>query len=94
MVMTEVLQNAVEHGYAEEDTGRIEVSISRLVGRMEVLVEDDGRGLPLGFDLDSSTHLGLSIVRTLVESELGGRLTVAPAPSGTGTRVALDVPLT
>jgi len=94
MVLTEVLQNAVEHGYAEEDTGRIEVSVSRLVGRMEVLVEDDGRGLPVGFDLDSSTNLGLSIVRTLVESELGGRLTVAAAPSGTGTRVALDVPVT
>ena len=68
MILTEVLQNAVEHGYDEEQPGRIEVGVSRLVGRMEVTVEDDGRGLPADFDLDSSTHLGLSIVRTLVES--------------------------
>jgi two-component sensor histidine kinase len=67
--------------------------VSRLVGRLEVTVEDDGRGLPPGFDLDASTHLGLSIVRTLVESELGGRLSLAAAASGTGTRVAIDVPL-
>ncbi len=93
MILTEVLQNAVEHGFDEEQPGRIEVGVSRLVGRMEVTVEDDGRGLPADFDLDSSTHLGLSIVRTLVESELGGRLSVASAPSGVGTRVALDVPL-
>ena len=93
MVLTEVLQNAVEHGYDEGQPGRIEVGVTRLVGRMEVTVEDDGRGLPDGFDLDSSTSLGLSIVRTLVESELGGRLTLGRASVGPGTRVSLDVPL-
>ena len=55
-------------------------------------VEDDGRGLPEGFDLDA-VNLGLSIVRTLVESELGGQLTLDTAPGGSGTRVVVDVPL-
>ena len=45
-----------------------------------------------GFDVDGSTSLGLSIVRTLVESELGGRLLLGAGPTG-GTRVELDVPL-
>jgi two-component system, sensor histidine kinase PdtaS len=93
MVLTEVLQNAVEHGYASDQPGRIDVVVTRLVGRLEVAVEDDGHGLPAGFDLDASTNLGLSIVRTLVESELGGRLTVDAAPTGHGTRVVVDVPL-
>ena len=103
-VLTEVLQNAVEHGYGsaepavweagdEPRTGRVEVGVSRLVGRLEVTVEDDGVGLPPGFDLDCSTHLGLSIVRTLVESELGGTLVLGAASVGSGTRVTLDVPL-
>jgi two-component system, sensor histidine kinase PdtaS len=93
MVLTEVLQNAVEHGYASDQPGRIDVVVTRMVGRLEVTVEDDGHGLPAGFDLDASTNLGLSIVRTLVESELGGRLTVDAAPTGHGTRVVVDVPL-
>jgi two-component sensor histidine kinase len=93
MVLTEVLQNAVEHGYPAGEPGRIEVDVTRLVGRLEVTVQDDGRGLPSGFDLDGSTTLGLSIVRTLVESELGGRLSVEAAPSGQGTRVTIDVPV-
>jgi two-component system, sensor histidine kinase PdtaS len=93
MVLTEVLQNAVEHGYAAEGTGRITVAVTRLVGRMEVTVDDDGRGLPEDFALDSSTNLGLSIVRTLVESELGGGLAVSAVPAGSGTRVRLAVPL-
>jgi two-component sensor histidine kinase len=96
MVLTEVLQNAVEHGYDADDpeaTGRILLTVQRLVGRLHVSVDDDGRGLPDGFDLDASTSLGLSIVRTLVESELGGQLELGPRPSGPGTRAALDIPL-
>jgi two-component sensor histidine kinase len=96
MVLTEVLQNAVEHGYAEGPvggSGEIVVTVRRLVGRLHVSIEDDGQGLPEGFDLDRSTNLGLSIVRTLVESELGGQLEVGSAPGGRGARAAVDVPL-
>jgi two-component sensor histidine kinase len=62
-------------------------------------VEDDGRGLPAGFDLDRSASLGLSIVRTLVESELGGQLRMGKGEAsagdcrGSGTRVTVDIPL-
>src|SRR4051794_10656019 len=96
MVLTELLQNAVEHGYdpdAADLSGEIVMTAQRLVGRLHVTVDDDGRGLPEGFDVDGSTSLGLSIVRTLVESELGGQLEIGPAPGGRGTRAALDVPV-
>ena len=91
MVVTELLQNAVEHGFGDAP-GTITLRADRLVGRLHVLVEDDGRGLPAEFDLDSTSSLGLSIVRTLVESELGGQLQVGPRPGG-GTRVELDIPV-
>jgi two-component sensor histidine kinase len=96
MVLTELLQNAVAHGYEPADaesTGSIVVRVRRLVGRLHVSVDDDGRGLPADFDLDGSTNLGLSIVRTLVESELGGQLELGRSPGGRGTRAAVDVPL-
>ena len=56
MVLTEVLQNAVEHGYdADAETpGIIVVSVRRLVGRLHLTVEDDGRGLPEDFDPERS----------------------------------------
>ena len=94
MVLTEVLQNAVQHAYAADASGgTIVVTPRRLVGRLHVTVDDDGRGLPDGFDLDRATNLGLSIVRTLVESELGGQLSLGSAPGDSGTRVVVDVPL-
>jgi two-component sensor histidine kinase len=93
MVLTELLQNAVEHGYPESDRpGSITVEPQRLAGRLRVTVDDDGTGLPPGFDPDGSPNLGLSIVRTLVESELGGILELRAGPEG-GARVVVDVPL-
>jgi two-component sensor histidine kinase len=92
MVLTEVLQNAVQHGFPD-GSGSIVIRVLRAAGRLEVTVDDDGQGLPEGFDPDSSGNLGLSIVRTLVESELGGMLTLGSNPTG-GTRVDLDVPAT
>ena len=91
MVLTELLQNAVEHAFGDAG-GDIDVRVLRLAGRLEVVIDDDGRGLPDGFDPALSGRLGLSIVRTLVESKLGGLISLGPRPGG-GTRVDLDVPL-
>jgi two-component sensor histidine kinase len=98
MVLTELLQNAVEHGYPDDPAqeadgaGSIVVEPERIAGRLRVTVDDDGVGLPDGFDLDTSVNLGLSIVRTLVESELGGLLELRPR-TGRGARAVVDVPL-
>ena len=60
--------------------------------RLIVTVADNGVGLPGDFDLDATTSLGLQIVRTLVVSELGGRLRISPRPGG-GTEAVLDLPV-
>ncbi len=91
MVLTEVLQNAVEHGF-RQGPGRVVVTARRTSGQLQVTVADDGAGLPEHFDLEGSTSLGLSIVRTLVESELGGRLEIGPGERR-GTWVRLDLPV-
>ncbi|MFL6137018.1 MAG: sensor histidine kinase [Frankiaceae bacterium] len=89
LVLTELLQNAVEHGLA--DGGVLEVAAENGGDRLRVSVSDDGRGLPAGFALAATTRLGLQIVRTLV-AEMGGRIELAGrAPRGTSATV--DVPL-
>ncbi|MDQ1684346.1 MAG: two-component system, sensor histidine kinase PdtaS [Frankiaceae bacterium] len=98
MVLTELLQNAAEHGFAGLDrAGAVEIAVHRTGegggggeggGELTMAVRDDGRGLPADFRLDGSTRLGLQIVRTLVESELGGRLEIGAAPAGGAGTVA------
>ena len=70
------------------------VEIKREGDTLRLDVVDDGVGLPGGFELEKSTGLGLSIVRTLVTTELSGTITVsngAGPPGRPGTVVALAV---
>jgi two-component sensor histidine kinase len=92
MALTELVQNAVEHAYPDGGSGLIEVGVDREPHALVVEVLDDGAGLPEGFDLATSTRLGLQIVRTLVSGELGGELHLAPREPR-GTRAVLTVPL-
>ncbi len=95
LVLTELLHNAVQHGLAlpgAPATGTLELSAERSRDRLAVTVADNGTGFPDGFDLESTTSLGLQIVRTLVVSELGGTLAISARPEG-GTRVRIDLPL-
>jgi two-component sensor histidine kinase len=91
MALTEVVQNAVQHGFAGRG-GTVTVSAEREADRLRMGVDDDGGGLTDGFNPVESDALGLSIVRTLFESELGGTLELGAAPTG-GTRVIIEFPV-
>ncbi|MEW2358797.1 histidine kinase N-terminal domain-containing protein [Spirillospora sp. NPDC029432] len=99
MALTELLQNALEHGLSNR-FGTLEVVAHRYeedegaekAPRLAVVVSDDGVGLPADFDVESTDSLGLQIVRTLIVGELGGRLDFRRRPAG-GTEVVVDVPL-
>jgi len=100
MVLTEVIQNSIEHGYTgEAPTPRIVIDGERDVRGLTVRVADNGKGVGPDFDLAASDRLGLQIVRTLVANDLQGTIDIGPAgegfagPQGTGTRVTLTVPL-
>ncbi len=92
MVLTELVQNAMEHGFVAGTDGVVRISADRSARWLDVVIHDDGRGLPEGFSLEASDGLGLQIVRTLVSVELGGSLNLHPAPGG-GTDASLRIPL-
>ncbi len=96
MVLTELLHNAVEHGYDDHDRGHVVIATERAPGTLTVRISDDGRGLPQGFSLEASDSLGLQIVRTLVESEMRGSIRLARRrgkANAAGTEAVLTVPL-
>jgi len=95
MVLAELVQNAVEHAFPAGRPGKIEIAASRSARWLDVLIRDNGRGLPSGFSLERADGLGLQIVRTLVESELRGSLSLRRLRDGgtNGTEAALRIPL-
>ncbi|MEC9395781.1 MAG: histidine kinase N-terminal domain-containing protein [Actinomycetota bacterium] len=104
VVLTELLQNAVDHAFPapapdsggggddEPESGSVRIELERRSDGLSVRVVDDGVGLPDGFDLVEATGLGLTLVRTFVEDELGGRISLAPVSRGRGTVAEVRVP--
>jgi two-component sensor histidine kinase len=92
VVLNELLQNAAEHARPPAESGalHVQVDLQRRDGKLRVVVRDDGAGLPPGFSIDDTSSLGLSIVRGLVRSQLGGTITMR---SEGGTVVDLAVPV-
>lgn len=89
VVVTELLQNAIEHGYpVGTEGGAITVELVTSPTEVQVRVHDDGVGVDDGFDVQHSSGLGLTIISTLVSSELGGELNIRPATSPDGGTLA------
>ncbi len=88
MVVTELVQNAVEHGLARTGgvvTVRAERGSDASDELLTVTVSDDGAGLPTGFN-PADSGLGTQIVTSLV-ADLRGRITWENAkPHGTRVR--------
>ena len=92
LVLTELVHNALAHAFAPGTSGEVCVVAERSGGRLDVVVADDGAGVPLGFDPERSAGLGLQIVRTLLESELESTLQVRQRSAG-GTEAVISLPL-
>jgi two-component sensor histidine kinase len=92
VVIAELIQNALEHGFrssaldddsseqtarAHGATGHVDLRLDNDGFSLRIQVRDDGVGLPPDFDVHATNTLGLSIVRDLVESQLGGTITMS-----------------
>ncbi len=89
LVINELLQNSLEHGYRRRKEGAIAVKLREEADSVTIEIDDDGRGLPPDFDLEADRSLGLQIVQTLVEDDLGGRFELK---DGGGVRAIVTFP--
>jgi len=98
VVLTELLQNVVDHAFPSgaPDDALVIVELQNTGTRLLVTVSDNGVGTQKGFTIDDSTGLGLSIVRTLVTTELGGTIGYSAGDARAehpGTVVRISVPV-
>lgn len=76
LILNELIQNAVEHGFREIDQGRVIARLSHDDREVKLEVLNDGTPLPEDFDLRTSRNLGLQIVESLVRDDLHGKFTL------------------
>ena len=68
LVLHELVSNSLQHA----SPSKIEIK-TRLIGdEVELVVADDGQGMPEGFDFKQSETLGLQLTKGLIERQLHG----------------------
>ncbi|MBV7271310.1 histidine kinase N-terminal domain-containing protein [Clostridium sp. PL3] len=86
LVVNELLQNSLQHGFCNQNDGHIEVIIQKGIMYSNISVIDNGQG----FDVEKigKESLGLNIVKGIVKDKLGG--TTKIESSYQGTKIVFD----
>lgn len=95
LIATELLMNAIEHGFAGRERGILTISLerSRAAGAETgvLTLADDGNGLPEGFAPEATRSLGLMVAHQFA-AQLEGCIQFRRNPAG-GTECRLEFPL-
>lgn len=87
LLTNELVSNCIKHGIPAGRAGKIRISARSVAGTVRLVVQDDGIGLPEGFDAARCTSMGLKLAASLAH-QLGGRLEFS---SSGGCRVYADL---
>jgi two-component sensor histidine kinase len=91
LITAELITNAFKHAFRDRPGGVITVRLARTEERQITLtVEDDGGGLPGGFDPEKARSLGLRLIRAL-SRQLRGELSIVSSTSGSKLAVSLAI---
>jgi len=75
LVINELVTNAIKYAFPGERTGSIRIGVHAAAGNtIELVVADDGVGLPPGLHIDDDGFMGLQLVVSMVRSQLGGSI--------------------
>ena len=91
LVLNELIINAIEHAFAGRQAGLVGLRVE-LAEELKLDFYDDGCGLPADFQTQKRRSLGLSIIRTLIEGDLGGSFHLENDASGRGTHAYIVLP--
>jgi two-component system, sensor histidine kinase PdtaS len=72
LVLNELIQNAIEHGFKHTETGEVHVTVEATEDEVSIWVSNNGDPLPENFDPTQASNLGLKIVDSLARG-LNGR---------------------
>jgi anti-sigma regulatory factor (Ser/Thr protein kinase) len=82
LAVSEAVTNAVQHAYPGDGDGAVHISASVLLGKLVVVVADDGRGIAPGYE---SPGLGFGLPLVAAYSDHW----MLATPSGGGVRVEM-----
>ncbi len=89
LIMNELITNSFKHGLYPGQEGTIGISIVPQQDYLEIAYRDSGRGLPPGFDMETSETLGMQIISNLI-FQLSGEISFS---TDNGAVVRMKIPI-
>ena len=75
LIINELLSNSLKYAFPKDRGGEIKISFKPLNDHeVELMVSDDGIGIPAEIDIGETESLGLQLVNILAENQLDGTL--------------------
>ena len=91
LIVSELLSNCVKYAFPGHQEGKISIEVHMVDGdKIELVVSDNGVGIPENIDFRSSNTLGLQLVTILAEDQLNGNI-VLTRDHGTSFRMRFRV---
>ncbi|HWQ19326.1 MAG TPA: histidine kinase N-terminal 7TM domain-containing protein [Methanotrichaceae archaeon] len=71
LIVNELISNCLKHAFPQGKAGDIFLSLHSIDGKIELIVRDNGVGLPKDMDIRKTKSLGITLVSTLVKQLKG-----------------------
>jgi two-component sensor histidine kinase len=88
LAINELISNSIKHAFPEKREGKISIRGEESNGRITLLVQDDGVGIPADVDWKNTQSLGLGLVIGLID-QIDGKIEKGPGP-GTTFIITID----
>jgi two-component sensor histidine kinase len=89
IIINELITNKMKYAFTGRDAGKIKISLTKDDKHVKLTIQDDGNGLPDGFDINESKGFGLMLVKMLSQ-QLGGSFSME---KHAGTRCTVEFDL-
>jgi two-component sensor histidine kinase len=91
LILNELISNALKHAFPGEGAGELQILLRETKNtEIEIIVRDNGLGLPDNVDIHAPRSLGLDLVNGLVTKQLDGQIEVR---RDKGTEFRITFPL-
>ena len=89
IIINELLTNKMKYAFIDRKTGSIKIDLSRNDNHVNLVIEDNGKELPAGFDINKAKGFGLMLVKMLSQ-QLAGSFSIEKH-KGTRCTIEFDI---
>ncbi len=87
IIINELITNAMKYAFTEKESGILSISISKTENTIDLIVEDNGMGIPESIDINKNPGFGMRLIKMLTE-QMEGSIKIE---NKTGTKITIKV---